>query len=332
MSAQNQPENLFRITDSDWLKFSRIAARAEHLLTVLPARASEYQSRGAYLAMADSDDIDAILDYEAVGDSCDLAAERFVELMCAVRREMPDVARQRKSLRGLEDFPWSLEERFDFASILADLAMIAREARILAEQSEASDRATKGTQDVEKPTGIDTPLTTPVRSEPTGLDNANRAGPQNEAEWESYINELETARETGNLAQVEVLEKLLTGDDAAEADGHEPADKPDHAGNSMQEQVDKTLPAPHTQPVVLRGRTEGPIINGAEKPKLTNPQFNVVKALLEAGDKGLTKDELVTKSGHTDALGIVRRLADKDPDWKLAIQFAGIPGGRYRIG
>ena len=84
--------------------------------------------------------------------------------------------------------------------------------------------------------------------------------------------------------------------------------------------------------VLLRDQIKGPIVHGKEKPALRNAQFNVVKALLDAGDRGLTKDDMVAKSGHSDALGILHRLADGDDDWKKAIHFAGKPGGRYKIG
>jgi hypothetical protein len=83
--------------------------------------------------------------------------------------------------------------------------------------------------------------------------------------------------------------------------------------------------------VVLRGRTDGPIVLQKTKKKLTKAQYNVVKALLDAGDIGLTKDQLVSQSGHEDACGILTRLADKDDDWKQVIHFAGQTGGGYRI-
>lgn len=83
--------------------------------------------------------------------------------------------------------------------------------------------------------------------------------------------------------------------------------------------------------VVLRGREAGPIVLDKTKQRLTTPQYNVVKALLDAGDAGLTKDELVSKSGHEDARGILKRLTDSDPDWKKVIHFAGQTGGGYRI-
>jgi hypothetical protein len=83
--------------------------------------------------------------------------------------------------------------------------------------------------------------------------------------------------------------------------------------------------------VKLRGRDEGPIVLGTTKRKLTTPQYNVVKALLDAGHAGLTKDELVEKSGHEDARGILTRLSASDDDWKEVIHFAVQTGGGYRI-
>jgi len=46
-------------------------------------------------------------------------------------------------------------------------------------------------------------------------------------------------------------------------------------------------------------------------------------ALLQAGDKGLTKDELDVKSNHGDARGILKRLAKTDSDWEFVISFPG---------
>jgi hypothetical protein len=85
-------------------------------------------------------------------------------------------------------------------------------------------------------------------------------------------------------------------------------------------------------PVVLHGQGKPPTVRGKKKPLLTTPQFNVVTAVLQAGGNGLNKDELVEKSGHSDARGILHRLADSDPDWKAVIIFPGKTAGRYRIG
>jgi hypothetical protein len=82
--------------------------------------------------------------------------------------------------------------------------------------------------------------------------------------------------------------------------------------------------------VDLRGREEGPMVLGKTKEKLTTPQYKVVKALLAAGDEGLTKNELIGKSGHGDAVNVLKRLSHKD-DWQSVIHLAGITGGRYRI-
>ena len=90
-----------------------------------------------------------------------------------------------------------------------------------------------------------------------------------------------------------------------------------------------TTPSPA---VVLASRTKQPIVRGTPKPILRVAQFNVVKALVDAGDTGLTVDQLVHHSGHTDARGILRRLADSDPDWRAVIHFPGKSGGHYRIG
>jgi len=69
-----------------------------------------------------------------------------------------------------------------------------------------------------------------------------------------------------------------------------------------------------------------------KREPLTLPQYDVVKALLGAGVRGLSKDKLDRKSKHGDARKILKRLADSDPDWEEAISFPGKPGGRYRIG
>jgi hypothetical protein len=89
-------------------------------------------------------------------------------------------------------------------------------------------------------------------------------------------------------------------------------------------------PRPGVMRVVLRSRGDGAIVLGRIK-RLTKSRYDVVKALLDVGDAGLSKDELVTKSGHEDARGILKRLAKSDLDWKEVIQFARVTGGGYRI-
>jgi hypothetical protein len=84
-------------------------------------------------------------------------------------------------------------------------------------------------------------------------------------------------------------------------------------------------------PVTLRGPQAAPLVLGKPKPNMTTAQYHVVEALLAAGDAGLTKDELVTASGHGDARHVLKRLADSDPDWHAVIHFPGKTGGRYRV-
>jgi hypothetical protein len=86
------------------------------------------------------------------------------------------------------------------------------------------------------------------------------------------------------------------------------------------------------QRVVLRGRDEGPIVLGKEKQVLTDREYNVVKALLDAGDRGLTKDKLDDKSGHSESRKVLKALRNADEDWAAVIQMPGKAGrGGYRI-
>jgi len=72
-------------------------------------------------------------------------------------------------------------------------------------------------------------------------------------------------------------------------------------------------------------------VNGKRKPILTAARYDAVQALIEAGETGLTKDQLDNKSGHTDARKLLKALADDDPDWAEAILFPGTTGKRYRV-
>ena len=99
--------------------------------------------------------------------------------------------------------------------------------------------------------------------------------------------------------------------------------------------------------VTLRGPTEPPIVKGIEKPRLTVAQYDVLKALMDAGDEGLTGDELAIKSGHGGAINVLKNLAGvvvkskkrarpkskskPDPDWQSVIVLPGGPGKRYRL-
>ncbi len=84
-------------------------------------------------------------------------------------------------------------------------------------------------------------------------------------------------------------------------------------------------------PVILGKPGDETIVRGKRKGRLTLPRYNVVEALLAASDDGLSKDSLARESGHSDAVNILKRLAESDTDWKAVIKLAGKPGGRYRI-
>lgn len=83
--------------------------------------------------------------------------------------------------------------------------------------------------------------------------------------------------------------------------------------------------------VMLGNRAEQPIVQGKKKPQLTIAQYDVVTALLAAGERGLSKDQLAKKSKHGGARGVLGRLAESDMDWKDVIEFPRRTGGGYRI-
>jgi len=86
------------------------------------------------------------------------------------------------------------------------------------------------------------------------------------------------------------------------------------------------------QRIILRGQGKPPVVLGKEKQPLTFREYNIVKALLDAGEHGLTKDKLDDKSGHSEARKVLSALRDGDPDWAAVIQMPGGPGrGGYRI-
>jgi hypothetical protein len=83
--------------------------------------------------------------------------------------------------------------------------------------------------------------------------------------------------------------------------------------------------------VELGNRTDRPKVWGAEKERLTDGEYDVIKVLLEAGDQGVNKDQLVVRSKRSDAVGILKRLRQRDPAWSQAIVMAGRPGAGYRL-
>lgn len=135
--------------------------------------------------------------------------------------------------------------------------------------------------------------------------------------WYSRIDDLVSA-------SVNAIDALLALDDST------PNDQ-DLSQLSRNEQANNEIEETISMPVLLFGQGKPPIVNGSKKEPLTNAQFDVVSALIEAGDKGLTKDALDSRSGHGDARKILKRLADSDSDWKAVISFPGKTGKGYRI-
>jgi len=81
--------------------------------------------------------------------------------------------------------------------------------------------------------------------------------------------------------------------------------------------------------VVVLGEKGMPCkVLNVDKPKLTAAQYEVVEALLDAGEEGLTKDALETV--RPSARRILNELK-KDPEWDEVILMAGQTNGRYRI-
>lgn len=89
------------------------------------------------------------------------------------------------------------------------------------------------------------------------------------------------------------------------------------------------LPPP--RPFEFSDIAKQPVVNGNVKPHLTQAQHEILTALLEAGGRGLSKDELDEKSGRTDSRKYLQKLAN-DPDWAAVIVFPGQKGrGGYRL-
>jgi hypothetical protein len=106
------------------------------------------------------------------------------------------------------------------------------------------------------------------------------------------------------------------------------SDNPDR----QPENVTLSAPVEVAPPSVeLRGRGEPPLVLGNAKPLLTVAQYDVIGALLEAGDGGLNKDDLEIKGKHSDARRILKRLSKSDPDWAKVISLPGGTGKRYRL-
>jgi hypothetical protein len=115
----------------------------------------------------------------------------------------------------------------------------------------------------------------------------------------------------------------------AERDTQAPAEPPAMAPFPHRQGSDAASPLPERRPSVILGKpSEGPIVGGVHKDRLSDSGRKLVEALIAAGEAGLRKDELFRIVG--DPLGILRRLR-KDRDWYVVIQMAETPGRRYRI-
>lgn len=81
--------------------------------------------------------------------------------------------------------------------------------------------------------------------------------------------------------------------------------------------------------VILRGEGMPITVLGETLDPLTPARYRIVKAMQDAGDRGLSKADLEGLAG--DALKTVRRMREDNQLWERAIIMAGKSGGRYRI-
>src|ERR1035437_9682497 len=86
--------------------------------------------------------------------------------------------------------------------------------------------------------------------------------------------------------------------------------------------------------VVVLGPDSVPIVRGESLSQpLTDKQYRVIEALIDAGPDGLTLAELQHTSGCAGARDILERLRKEDKRWRSVIQFPGSRGGGgYRLG
>jgi|GEM_PF-3467393 len=83
--------------------------------------------------------------------------------------------------------------------------------------------------------------------------------------------------------------------------------------------------------VLLAGPGESPVVDGVRQGVLTKARYNVVQALLDAGPQGLSKDQLVKKSGHGSAVNILKQLAGLNSAWKQVIRLPQTAGMGYAL-
>jgi hypothetical protein len=73
-----------------------------------------------------------------------------------------------------------------------------------------------------------------------------------------------------------------------------------------------------------------PIYNGKPLKRLTKAQYDVVKAVLEAGPEGLTNDDLVMRSRHGGAVNDLKRLLKSQPVYSSLMAASGRERRGYR--
>jgi hypothetical protein len=84
-------------------------------------------------------------------------------------------------------------------------------------------------------------------------------------------------------------------------------------------------------PFVLGDRdVRQPIVNGVRQRRLTEAQFDVMKAVRDAAPDVLTKEGLIDKSGHQDAVGVLRRLLHDEPVYRTLMALSGRERKGYR--
>lgn len=87
-------------------------------------------------------------------------------------------------------------------------------------------------------------------------------------------------------------------------------------------------------PAVVLGRVGAkPTVFGKELDVLTPARHNVIQALLKVWPEGLSKDELPRKSGHRDAVNVIKTVKKLSDEWNAAVLTPGRSGRGlgYRI-
>jgi hypothetical protein len=85
------------------------------------------------------------------------------------------------------------------------------------------------------------------------------------------------------------------------------------------------------KPVVLGNEGTPVIVLGQTLPKLSSATYDVVKALVDAGDAGLSLSDLSKNSGHDGPHVFLKRLTERFAEWAQVIKFPGKPWGKYCI-